>query len=413
MNRTRFPTMVRVRQRFKSRAIANPQQELSIELCRHRALKTLKPGMQVAIAVGSRGMGDIVALTATLVEDLKRRGADPFFFPAMGSQGGATPEGQAAVLRELGITEENTGAPIRSLASVVKIGATSGGQPIYCDEAAYQSDLIIVVNRIKPHTAFKANIESGLMKMMAVGLGKRESAQAIHSSPTGLAKAILESARAVMRNAPIGLGIGIVEDAFGSTARIAVLEPDEIEETEKELLEEAKQMMPRIPFEHVDVLIVEEMGKDISGAGMDPNVIGMARRLTECRESKPTIDRIVVLDLTKESQGNAEGVGLADVVTQRLVSKIDFRATYINCITSGFLRGGMVPITADTDKEAIEIALSGYPADRVRVVRIENTLKLEEMDVSESLLGEVRRQDDLTIIGKDFTLTFSDSSCLV
>jgi len=407
MTNSIFPKMFTIQQEFESHALANPQQELRRQLIANKTLEAIKPGMQVAIAMGSRGITDIVALAATLVDELRQRGAEPFIVPAIGSQGGATPEGQAAVLRGLGITEEKVGAPIRSFRKVVKLGETSCGLPVYCDELAYRSDLLVLINRVKPHTAFKGDIESGLMKMMAVGLGKKESAQAVHSSSKEPAEAILESARLLMQSAPVGFGIAVVEDAYKNTSKIAVLGPGEIEGAEKDLLRAARQMMPQLPFDELDVLIVEKMGKNISGAGMDPNIIGMGRRLAEYQGLKPNIDRIVVLDLTEQSQGNAEGIGLADVITQRLVNKVDFEKTYINCVTSGFFRGGMVPITIDTDREAIALALTGYAADRVRLVRIRNTLKLDELDVSLGLLDEVRTKRNLRIVGERGQLAFN------
>jgi hypothetical protein len=413
MRNTVFPTMFTIEQEFESHALPYPAQELRRQLSMNKVVSAMKPEAQVAIAIGSRGITDIVALAATLVDELKQRGADPFIVPAIGSQGGATPDGQAAVLRSLGITKENVGAPIRSVKNVVRVGETKEGLPVYCDELAYRSDLVVLINRIKEHTAFRGNIESGLMKMMAVALGKRESAQVVHSSFLGLAEAILQSARILMQNAPVGLGIAIVEDSYGRTSKIAVLEPSEIEETEKKLLKVARQMMPRLPFDELDVLIVEEMGKNISGAGMDPNIIGMGRRLAEHGRWKPEIDRVVVLDLTEESRGNAEGIGLADVVTQRLVDKADFKTTYINCITSGFFRGGMIPITMNTDREAIEVAVKGYVADQVRLVRIKNTLKLDEMDVSESFLGEIRSKRNLQVVGERGPLAFTKAGDLL
>jgi len=413
MSETVFPKMFKITQKFESNALAHPEQELRDQLST-KMMDKIGPGTRVAIAMGSRGIANIVTLAATIVDEFKRQGADPFIVPAIGSQGGATPDGQAAILGSLGITEENVGAPIRSFQNVVRVGETEDSLPVYCDELAYQSDLIVVVNRVKEHTAFKADIESGLMKMMAVGLGKQKSAHTAHYSPRGLAETIPQLARVLMQNAPLGLGIALVEDSLGQTSRIAVLEPAEIEEAEKELLRRSKRMMPRIPFEELDVLVVEEMGKNISGAGMDPNVIGMGRRLSDkCGKWKPEIDRVVVLELTEESRGNAEGLGLADVTTRRLVDKVDFRATYINCLTSNFLLGGKVPVTKDTDREAIEVAMTGYTADRVRLVRIKNTLKLHEMDISESLLGETLGRDDLTVLGEQGRLGFDDAGHLV
>ena len=411
MSKTGFPKMFKIAQKFESYALDQPEQELRDQLISNKVIRRMKRGARVAIAMGSRGITNIATLTATVVDELRRRGADPFIVPAIGSQGGATPDGQSAILNSLGITEENVGAPIESCKNVVKVGETEDGLPVYCDELAVRSDLIVVMNRIKVHTAFRADIESGLMKMMAVGLGKRESARTAHGSSKGLAETIPQLARVLMQNAPVGLGIAIVEDSLDKTSRIAVLEPAEIEETEKRLLRVSKRMMPRIPFDELNVLVVEEMGKNISGAGMDPNIIGMGRRLPG--EWKPEIDRVVVLDLTEESRGNAEGLGLADVTTRRLVDKIDLRATYINCITSNFFEGGKVPVTKETDREAIEVALTGYTAERVRLVRIKNTLKLCEMDVSESLLGEIQGRDDISILGEQDRLRFDAEGNLV
>jgi len=405
-----FPRMCRIAQKLESHTLDHPEKELRDQLNANQVMNTIKPGMKVAITVGSRGIAHITTLAATLVDELKKRGADPFIVPAIGSQGGATPAGQAEILESLGISKEHVGAPVRSLKNVVKVGETENGLPVFCDELAHQSDCIVVVNRIKAHTSFESDIESGLMKMMAVGLGKRQSALTIHYSPKGLAETILSCARVLMQNAPVGLGIALIEDSLGQTSKISVLEPAEIEKAEKELLTESKQMMPRIPFDDLDILVVEEMGKNISGAGMDPNVIGLGRRIPG--EWKPEIDRIVVLDLTEESRGNAEGIGLADVTTRRLVDKIDFQAMYINCLTDNYLKGGKIPVTMESDKEAMEAALTGYPIDQVRLVRIRNTLNLDKMDISENLLEEIRGRDDIILLGEQDRLRFDDEGHL-
>lgn len=411
MSEAIFPRMFRIAQKLESHALNRPQQKLREQLVTKKVLEKIRPGMRVAIATGSRGIANIVTLVATVVDVLKSQGAVPFIVPAIGSQGGATAGGQAMVLRKLGITTETVDAPILSSDNVVKVGETEDGLPVYCDELAYQSDLIVVINRIKEHTAFQAEIESGLMKMMAVGLGKRKSALVAHYSHKSLGETIPQLARVLMRNAPVGLGIALVEDALGKTSRIAVLEPAEIEEAEKKLLKEAKCMMPRIPFDELDVLIIEEMGKNISGAGADPNIIGMGRRIPG--KWKPEIERVVILDLTEESHGNAEGLGLAEVTTRRLVDKVDFKATYINCITSNFWAGGKVPVVMDTDKEAVEVALTGYIADQVRLVRIKNTLKLDKIDISLALLGEIQGRDKLSLRKELGRLRFNDAGALV
>lgn len=409
----KWPSMFRIRQAFPSGESLRAEEELRSQLLSNRAILAIRPGSQAAIALGSRGIADIVPLTRTLVDVLRGRGARPFIVPAMGSQGGATAQGQAAVLESLGITETRTGAPVRSADAVACVGSTPDGTPVYCDRLAAESDVIICVNRVKPHTAFRAPIESGLMKMMAVGIGKRSSARAVHSAPCGLADGIVQGARVLMEKAPVRLGIAVVENALHRTAKVVVLEAHEIEEAEQGLLKEASKMMPRLPFGDLDVLIVEEMGKDISGAGMDPNVIGMSRRLPYTEECGPRIERIVALSLTEASHGNAEGVGLADVITRRLMDRIDVQITYVNCITSGFLRGGMIPITCESDQEAIETALNGFSAELVRVARIKNTGDLHELDVSEPLIEEARDNSRVMELGEQGPLRFSSEGRLV
>jgi hypothetical protein len=408
-----WPSMFRIRQEFPSTEPVRAEDELRRQLLKSRVIDEIVPGMQVAIALGSRGIADIASLASTLVNVLTERGARPLIVPAMGSQGGATAQGQAAVLASLGITETRMNAPVRSDDAVVCTGTTPAGTPVYCDRLAAESDAVICVNRVKPHTAFRAPIESGLMKMMAIGIGKRSSAQAVHSAPGGLAEGIVQGARALMKKVPVRLGIAVVENALHRTAKVVVLEAHEIEEAEQELLKEATQMMPRLPFDDLDVLIVEEMGKNISGAGMDPNVIGMSRRLPDIGTCSPRIGRIVALSLTEASHGNAEGVGLADVISRRLMDRIDLRITYVNCITSGFLRGGMIPITCESDREAIETAMSGFSPQTVRLARIKNTGDLHELDVSEPLLGEVHRNPRLLKLGEQGQFAFSSEGHLV
>jgi hypothetical protein len=307
----------------------------------------------------------------------------------MGSQGGGNPEGQAFVLHGLGVCEARVLAPIRPAEEVVTIGVTASGLPLFCDRLAAESDLLIAVNRVKPHTAFRADIESGIMKMLAVGLGRTLSAETIHRSALGLPRAIVEAARTHLLLPPPKLGIAIVENAYGGIAQIAVLDAGAVEVEERKLLVTARGLMAQLPFDSLDVLIVEKMGKNISGAGMDPNVIGMHRRIPSLVHSTPRIEQVVALDLTEESGGNAEGVGLADIITRRLLGKIDLAITYRNCITSGFLRGAMIPITMASDQAAIDLALTGLSAERVRAARIKHTGSLVQIDVSAALLDEL------------------------
>jgi len=404
-----LPTMYRLRQQFDRRALADPGRVLAQRLRAAPALAALQPGMRVAITVGSRGIAHLSELVAAVVQVVRERGGEPFIVPAMGSHGGATAEGQARMLASLGVDERTVGAPIRSSMEVVEAGRTPEGRPVYCDRLAFEADWIVVMNRVKPHTAFKASIESGLMKMMAVGLGKRQGAEAVHRR--GLAEGVVEFGRVMLARAPIGIGVAIVENAEDETYDLAVVPPAEFEEADRRLLTLAKQLLPRLPFDELDVLVVREMGKNISGTGMDANVIGIGRRIGGTH--KPEVGRLVVLDLTDESHGNALGVGLADVTTRRLVDKIDLRATYTNVITTGFFGSAKLPMTLESDQEAIAVALTGYDPATVRLAVIRNTLELEEILMSEGLLEAARAQPRLTVLGPLGPLRFAEDGRLL
>ena len=388
-----FPRLYRVRQSFDRRRLEDPAAVLAERLRTAPAMDGLKPGMKVAITAGSRGIHRIGELVAAVVQEVKRRGGEPFVVPAMGSHGGATAEGQADMLRGLGVSEEVVGAPIRSSMQVAEVGRTPEGWPAYCDRIALGSDWIVVMNRIKPHTAFKSDIESGLNKMLTVGLGKHKGAENVHV--IGLGRGVVPIARVIRANAPVGVGIAIVENSEDLTYDFAIVPPDQFEEADRRLLKLANQLLPRLPFDQLDVLVVREMGKNISGTGMDSNIIGIGRRIGG--QHKPDITRVAVLDLTPETHGNALGIGLADLTTRRLVDKIDYRATYTNVITTGYLPSARIPMTLENDQECIAVALSGYDPAKARLAVIRNTLDLEHLDVSEGLLDEVRGNAALTV----------------
>jgi len=396
-----LPRMVRVRQKIHAPKIDDYISALKAELERAGLKERIKPGAKIAITAGSRGIAHIVEILATIVGEVKAAGGEPFIVPAMGSHGGATPEGQIEVLRRLGITPETVGAPIHASMEVEEVGRLSNGVPVYVDRLAMRSDGIIVVNRVKPHTDFKGRIESGLMKMMVIGLGKQKGAEVIHRYQLeGYHKLIPEAARLIMKRAPIIMGVAIVENARHEIALIKALKPEEIEEEEAKLLEIAKDLMARIPFREIDVLIVDEMGKDISGVGMDTNVIGRFWASPEEREIRaPRIKRIVVLDLSEESNGNAVGIGLADLTTERLVSKIDFETTFMNCLTSTWPETAKIPPFLSNDRDAILMAIRCCgPIDplKAKIVRIKNTLELEYMWISEGLYEIVRQDKELS-----------------
>ncbi len=412
-----FPGMVKIRQEFEAPRLESIAQELRDGIGRSRLKERVKPGDEVAITAGSRGIANIVRITAVIVEEVKKLGARPFIVPAMGSHGGATAEGQIAVLAGCGITDDSVGASIRSCMEVVKVGEIKDCVPIFMDKVALRSDAIVVVNRIKPHTSYRGTFESGLMKMLAIGLGKHKGASLVHSfGSKGLREMIPEAARAMMREANFVLGVGILENAYEETARIVVLDPEEFGKEEPYLLGEARRLMPHLPFDDLDILIVDEIGKNISGTGMDTNIVGRLLIRGEKEFEKPEINRIIVLDVTPSSHGNAVGVGLADITTTRLVKKINYHAMYTNVLTSGFLNRAFVPLTCETDKEAIVTAISTLKRKdpgRLKVMRIKNTLQIEKLYISESLLEEARTRDHIRILGEIRPMKFDARGTLI
>ncbi|MBS3918228.1 MAG: DUF2088 domain-containing protein [Deltaproteobacteria bacterium] len=403
--------MLRIRQAFDRTSVQDIRRTVGEELTKLSLRETLRPGNRVAITAGSRGISHIALILKTIVEYLNALGAKHFLFPAMGSHGGATAEGQVALLKYYQVTEDVIGAPILSSMKVMEIGRTEGGLPVYIDQHAFRADHIIVVNRIKPHTKFKGPIESGLMKMMAIGMGKQKGADLFHKAAIeyGFPKIIEDAARVVLEKAPILFGLGIVENGYDETARVMGLLPEEIESGEKDLLSQAKAMMPKLPFDDIDLLIVDEMGKDISGVGMDPNVTGRNRDITGTFPHPTRVKRIFVRDLTASSNGNAIGIGLADLTTKRLVEKIDYPATYMNCATAISLEKGAIPIYFETDQEALSVAFSSLGLirpERCRVVHIKNTLQLDETEISETYEKELLQRPDLKIVEGPYPMGF-------
>ena len=391
--KTEIPRMVEVHQKIFSLKIDDFVSEIRKELKKADLKGKIKLGAEIAVTAGSRGIVRYAEILATVVDEVKKAGGSPFLIPAMGSHGGASPEGQISVLRGLGITAESVGAPIRATMEVDFVGKLKNGSPVYVDRNALKADGIVVVGRVKPHTDFKGEIESGLMKMMVIGLGKQKGAEMIHRFKSeGYHKLIPEAARLIMEKAPIILGLAVIENANHEIAVVKAVEPKDVEREEMKLLEKAKSLLPRLPFKKIDVLIVEEIGKDISGAGLDTNVVGRFWLPGETDPLSPTIGSIVVLDLSEDTHGNAIGMGLVDLTTQRLVSKIDYPSTFVNALTSGHPLCGKTPVFLPTDRDAITVALQTcgvVDTAKARVVRIRNTLRLEKLWVSETLLEEV------------------------
>ena len=413
----KFPMTYRIRQRFDDTKVENIEETVKAELGK-LSLAAIKPGHRVAITGGSRGIANIAGILKATVDFVKLFDAQPFIFPAMGSHGGATAEGQVAVLEQLGVTESYLNAPILSSMEADEIARTKDDVPVFVDKNALGADFIVVVNRVKSHTKFKAPIESGLMKMMAIGMGKLKGAEFYHKAAVQYTfpRIITDAARLVIRKTPVLCALGIVENAYGKTALISALQPEAIENKEKELLLLSKNMMAKLPFNDIDLLIVDEMGKDISGVGIDPNVTGRNRDLLGVFDHPVQVKRLFVRDLTAKSKGNAIGIGLSDITTKRLVEKIDYATTYKNCITGISLEKAAVPMHFDSDREAIEVGLGSMgliAPEKTKIVRIKNTNRLEMVEVSEAFAASLKERSDLEIIGQPQPMEFDKEDNLL
>ena len=399
-----LPRMVHVRQRFATEQIEDLQGAIHAELTRVGLEKVVRPGMEVAITAGSRGISRIPEIIRTVADAVKAAGAAPFIVPAMGSHGGAVAEGQASVLRDYGITEESTGAPVRATMEVANLGTTASGATVFFDQNAYNADAVIVVARVKPHTSFRGPVESGLCKMIAVGLGKQKGAEQMHAHD--LAETIPQSAAIAIEKSNIVMGLGVVENGYDQPHTVRAALAEDIYETDRELQTLSKTLLPRVPFDELDLLIVDVMGKNISGAGMDPNIIGLNRGMTMDRH--PNYKRVLVRDLTPESHGNAVGIGHADFVTKRLADKINHYDLYMNALTANNPSVAKIPITLETDEIAIETAFksacTGVAAPRV--VRIYSTLHLEYLLFSEALIPAAAENPALEILDVPYAWDF-------
>ncbi|WP_230126428.1 lactate racemase domain-containing protein [Bacillus sp. CECT 9360] len=395
-----LPEMIKIRQKFNAPELADTAREVHTAIKEGDVLSRVSPGDRVAIAVGSRGVADIAIITRETVNAIKSVGGEPFIVPAMGSHGGATAEGQIDVLLQLGVTEETVGAPICSSMEVVKLGELPNGLPVYIDKFAYESDKIVVINRIKPHTAFRGPVESGLMKMITIGLGKQKGAEAAHAfSFKYMAEHVLEMTKITMKKTPIIFGVATLENAYDRPAKIVAVPAEKIEEMEPELLREAKSYMPKIYFDSIDVLIVDELGKDISGDGMDPNITG--RYATPYASGGPEITRIVVLGLTEKTHGNANGIGMADMTTKAVMDEISWEKGYANALTSTVTAVVKLPMVLDTDELAVKAAIktcNAFDLEKAKIVRIKNTLEIGEIWISESLLAQAKKIADIEIL---------------
>ncbi len=403
-----LPRMVKIRQRFPAPQIENIAAALRQELDQPKISAKIRPGMSIAIAVGSRGLSELPALVQVTVAELKKRGARPFIIPAMGSHGGATAAGQLEVLANLGVTEATAGCPIKSSMAVDEIGRLENGLPVYMDQYARAADGIVVINRVKPHTAFRGPCESGLVKMLTIGLGKQKGAESCHAhSFKHMAENIIAMANVILAKAPVLFGIGTVENAYDQIARLIAVPAEEFIAADQQLQVEAKANMPRLLFDQIDVLIIDRIGKDISGDGMDPNITG--RYPTPYASGGPAVTKIVVLDLSERTHGNANGMGTADFTTRRLVAKTDFKATYANGLTSTVVTPTHTPTVLDNDYDAIRAAVKTSNAldlKQVRLVHIQDTLHLSELYISEAMLSEALTIPGITVLSQPASMEF-------
>jgi len=382
--------MARVKQSFARPRIDDVAQEIGHQMA--RLAHAVRPGMSVAITAGSRGINGIPVILRNVVTCLRDMGANPFIVSAMGSHGGGTVKGQENLLRHLGITEESVGAPLRVTTETILAGTTENGRTLYVDAEAAGADGLLVVNRIKPHTAFQDALASGLFKMIGVGLGKVPGATQVHQfGSLEIYPALVEMGRLALKKLPILGGVAILENSLDETARLEVLLPEEMERREAELLEYATALLPRLPLDELDLLIVEEIGKNFSGTGMDTNVVGRWKGVELKGPVSPQIKRVVVLRLSEASEGNANGIGLADFTTQKLVQTIDWKATLTNVRTTGFWERAFLPPFPGSDREAIEWALESLkqpPEIPLTTARIRNTLHIEELWMNDSALAK-------------------------
>ncbi len=410
-----IPRMYRVRQVFDTDRVADPAAALRRELERPAIRETVKPGMRIAVTAGSRGIDNIVLILRETVRFLQELGAEPFIIPAMGSHGGATAEGQVAILQSLGITEESVGCPIHATMEVRVMAHLPDGTPVNMDRYAMEADGVVVVNRVKPHTGFRGRYESGLFKMMTVGLGKQKGAEMTHGrGRLKMGETIELCGNAYLDHANILFGVATVENSFDKTWKLAVLTRGEIREKEPLLLEEARRLLPSLYLQYADVLVVDRMGKNISGTGMDTNI---TRSYTHgygiSREGRAK--RIAALDLTDESHGSAVGIGQADVTTQRLFEKIDFNTTYPNLLTSGGTDSAKIPMILDNQKLAIQAAIKtsvGGRPETVKLIRIPDTLHITEIEVSEAFIEEARATQGMEVLEGPYEWQFDENGNL-
>jgi len=411
-----FPPIARVRQSVPQPRVDDVPGTIRRLILESRLRERIKPGGRIALGIGSRGITVLPVATRAAVEALQQMGYRPYIVAAMGSHGGATPEGQRALLADYGITPEAMGVEVRTDMDTVVLGTSPVGLPIYFDKNASEADGIVLMNRVKPHTDFHSSHESGIVKMMVIGLGKRQGAEQVHKlGLRGMKEVLPAVGRFLIKNTRFALGLAILENADDLPAEIVAVEPEAALDVEPALLERARGLMARLPFDQIDVLIVGELGKNYSGAGMDPNVIGRQMIETQPDLDRPIITRLAVLDASAESHGNLVGIGFADLATERLVAKIDPEPFRVNVLTSCCLERARIPITLPTDRDVFEAALQTcwrIDPSEARLVIIPKTLELNTLWVTPPLKDEVRAHPHLTLETDDRPIPFSADGTL-
>ena len=398
-----LPRMHRVRQQFDNRRLEDVAGTVRAQLARPEVRETIRPGARIAVAVGSRGIRDLYTVVETTVSCLKEMGAEPFIVSAMGSHGGGTEEGQREVLAGYGITPENLGVPVITSVDTVLLGHAPSGRPIWFDRTAFEADLVVPINRIKLHTDFVGPLQSGLCKMLVIGLGHHRGCTAIHQADFSyFGDTLKEATRLILSRAPVGFGVAIMENAYDQTLLVEAVPAERMLEREAELLEICKQNMPLLMIPDIDVLVVDQIGKDISGNGFDPNILGKSLLLHEFVLPVPRINRMVLLDLSEATHGNAVGIGIFDITTRKVLDQLDMESMYANDIALGCLDDCKIPLVAADGAEAVRVAITvlrGNDPSRLKIVRIRDTLHLGEIQVSEDLLDVVEADPRLELLG--------------
>lgn len=394
-----LPRLIRVRQNFDSSKLEDIEGAVRKELCRAEIKGKIHKGDKVAVAVGSRGIRGLRNLVQTLIHELKQQGAEPYIVSAMGSHGGGTEEGQREILAGYGITEADLGVPVITTVDVECAGTLPGGETVYFDQAAARADAIIPVNRIKLHTDFTGPLQSGLCKMLVIGLGNQIGCSSIHEEePERFAEIIEKAAEIILEKYPVVFGLGIIENAYDQTCQVEAVPRECFVQREKELVQIARKKMPLLLVPEIDILIVEEIGKNISGAGYDPNILGRSSVLKEFSLPVPRIKKMVLLDLTPQSHGNGIGVGMFDVTTRKVMEQLDLEAMYANALACRCIEDVRIPLAAKDEEEAVRAAakcIRGVPKDRLKIVKIKNTLCLEEIQVSQAVWEDIRENPEI------------------